>query len=160
MAIGFTVYVQPEPPVPPTLTERFAELTGQQKLSILAGFEAKVDPNDLKGDIGLAKDLIQGTYTAIDMIEELSRLLMREEVLLEDGTYDPETGDELTPPVYNEAPTTIEELKAEIVANGQGLIFTDAEIEFVIDRMILWSEIDEDGNLIGTAAVYTENVVL
>lgn len=158
--LGFQTYVQPAPPVPPTLAERFAELSGAEKLSILSGFEDKILANRLKGEIGIAKDLIQGTYRAIDAIEELSRLLMREEVLLEEGVYDPETGEEITPPVYNEAPSTIDELKDEIIANSTGLIFTEEEIAYVIDRMILFSELDENGTPIGTAAVYATNVIL
>ena len=58
--LGFTTYVQPEPPIPPTLEERFAELTGAEKLLILDGFSDKVIANRLKADTGLAKDLIQG----------------------------------------------------------------------------------------------------
>jgi len=158
--LGFTTYIQPAPPVPPTLAERFAALTGQEKLAILTGFEDKILANRLKFETGIAKDLIQGTYLAIDAIEELSRLLMREEVLLEEGVYDPETGEEITPPVYNDAPTTIDELKDEIIANSTGLIFSEAEIEHVIDRMILFSELDEDGNPIGTPAIYATNVIL
>ena len=159
-ALGFTTYVQPAPPTPPTLEERFAALTGQQKVAILDGFTALIKANDLKHQINVPKDLIIGVYRAIDAIEELSRVLMREEVLITEGTYDPETGEEITPPVYNEAPATIAELKAEIILNSEGLIFTPAEIEMVIDRMILYSEINEAGTPIGTAAVYAANVIL
>jgi len=157
--IGFTTYVQPAALIPPTLAERFAGLTAQEKLAILDGFCNKIIANRLKAQIAVAKDLIQGTYLAIDAIEELSRLLMREEVLIEEGTYDPETGEEITPPVYNEAPVTIAELKVEIIFNSEGLIFTEGEIELVIDTMIEYSELDEDGLPIGTAAVYAANVV-
>jgi len=158
--IGFTTYVQPEPPVPPTLAERFAELTGAEKLAILNGFTDKIQPNDLKATVAVKKDLIRGVYYAIDAIEELSRVLMREEVLLEEGTYDPETGEEITPPVYNDAPTSIADLKDEIIANSDGIIFSDAEVVIVIDRMISYSELDATGAPIGTAAVYAANVVL
>jgi len=158
--LGFTTYVQPAEPTPPTLAERFAELTGAQKAAILDGFCDKIVANDLKHTVDVPKDLIQGVYLAIDEIEELSRVLMREEVLLEEGVYDPETGEEITPPVYNEAPATIPELKAEIKLNATNIIFTDAEIDAVIDRMILYSEIDENGDYIGTPATYAANVVL
>jgi len=157
--LGFTTYVQPAPPTPPTLAERFAALSGSEKLAILDGLSAKIIPNNLKAIAPIPKDLIQGVYLAIDAIEELSRLLMREEVLIEEGTYDPETGEEITPPVYNEAPATIADLKAEIILNSEGLIFTPAEIEMVIDRMILYSEINEAGTPIGTAAIYAAEVV-
>ena len=157
--IGFTTYVQPAQPTLPTLAERFAALTGAQKLSILDGFSDEILPNDLKGEVAIAKDLIQGTYLAIDAIEELSRLLMREEVLITEGTYD-EFGEEITPPVYNDAPTSIAELTAEIVLNSDNLIFSDTEIGIVIDRMILYSETDASGTPIGTDSVYAANVIL
>ena len=44
--LGFTTYVQPAEPTPPTLAERFAELTGAQKVAILDGFCDKIIAND------------------------------------------------------------------------------------------------------------------
>ena len=85
---------------------------------------------------------------------------MREEVLLEEGVYDPETGEEITPPVYNTAPADSDELKAELVEQSTGVIFTESEIGIVVDRMISYSEIDEEGLPIGTAGVYAANVIL
>jgi len=157
--LGFTTYVQPDELTPPTLGERFAELTGAEKLAILDGFSNKVLANRLKGEIGISKDLIQGVYLAIDAIEESSRALMRGEVVIVPGVYDPETGEEITPPVYNTPPATIGDLKDEIIEVSEGVIFTDAEIGIVVDRMILYSEIDENGDPIGTPAVYAVEVV-
>jgi len=157
--LGFTTYIEPDPPTPPTLEERFGDLTGAEKIAILDGFSLKILANRMKYEINVPLDLIQGVYLAIDEIEEYCRSLMREEVLLEEATYDPETGEELTPAVYNTAPTTVAELKAAVVAESIGVIFTPTEIGVVIDRMIDYSELDEDGLPIGTDAVYAAEVV-
>ena len=157
--LGFTTYIQPAEPTPPTLEERFAALTNLDKMAILDGFSDKILANRLKSDLGLPKDLIQGTYLAIDAIEELSRSLMREEIVIEEGVYDPETGEEITPPVYNDAPATLDDLKVEILLNATNLIFTDSEIEVVVDRMISYSETDANGDPIGTAQIYATEVV-
>ena len=166
--LGFTTYVQPAPSALPTLAERFAVLTGTEKLAILDGFKGKIIASRLKRKIGLAEDLIEGVYLAIDAIEELSRLLMREEGVvveaimgIDDDPQSPTYGEliELVSAEYNEAPTSIADLKLEIIANSTGLIFTEAEIGVVIDTMILYSELDEDGTPIGTVTVYANEVV-
>ena len=156
--LGFTTYVQPAPPTPPTLEERFAVLTGAQKLSILDGFSAKILANRLKFETGIPKDLIVGVYREIDEIEEECRSLMREEVILEEEVLDPETGEVITPAVYNDAPTDINELKSLIAVDHED-IFSVVEVGIVIDKMIDYSELDEDGAPIGTQSVYAAEVV-
>ena len=158
--LGFTTYIQPAPPTPPTLEERFSELTGAEKFAVLNGFENKILANRLKAIIGLPKDLIHGIYLAIDLIEEYSRSLMRGEILITEGEYDPDTGEEITPPVYNTPPASLDELKAELVTQSTGVIFNEAEIGIVVDTMITYSEIDKYGLPIGTLAVYAANVIL
>jgi hypothetical protein len=155
--IGFTTYVQPEPAPEPTLAERFATLSGAQKIAVLDGFSAKTLPNDLKHSVAIAKDLIIGIYREIDAIEETARLLMREEVIITEGTYDG-SGNEITAPEYNTAPSTISELKAEVALSFTD-IFTTAEVGAVINAMISYSEIDSSGSPIGTAAVYSAEVI-
>lgn len=157
--IGFVTYVKPAEAAPQTLEERFGELTGAEKLSILDGYSDLVYPNDLITTLAVKKDLVIGVYYAIEEIEVVSAQLMRGEILITEGEYDPETGDEITPPVYNTPPADQTELEAELVARSTGVIFSASEIGVVVDRMVLYSEIDDIGAYIGTWSVYAAEVV-
>jgi len=148
---GFTTYIQPKPVAPPTLQERLALLSSDQKIAILNGYAEQIIPNRLKSDIAVEKDLIIELYRKIEGIEDLAALLMREEVVIVEGT-------ETTPPEYNTAPTTINDLKDEVYLNFTD-VFSLAQVGAVIDKIIEYAEKDIDGNPIGTATVYADEVV-
>ena len=155
--MGFTTYITPEPAPEPTLLERIAVLSGTQKVAILTGYEEDKKPIVLKHEIGVSQELIRAIYKEITEIRGLTKMIMREEILITEGTYD-EDGNEITPPVYNDAPATITELKAEVALNFTD-VFTAAQVGAVIDKMIEWAEVDASGNPIGTAVVWAEEVV-
>lgn len=155
--MGFTTYIRPEPVAPPTLLERIALLSGAQKSAILAGYETDKKPIVLKHEVAVPQELIRAIYKEIDEIRALTKMIVREEIVLVDGTYD-EDGNEITPPEYNDAPETITELKAEVALNFVD-IFTATQVGAVIDKMIEWSEVDASGNPIGTAAVWSIEVL-
>jgi len=155
--MGFTTYIKPVPVVQPTLLERIALLSAQQKTAILEAYEADKKPNDLKHEIVVKKDLIIAINKEIDTIRSLTKSIVREEIVLVEGTYD-ELGEELTPPEYNEAPESIDDLKAEVALNFTD-VFTSGQVGAVIDKMIAWSEIDSNNQPIGTAAVWAVEVI-
>jgi hypothetical protein len=156
--MGFTTYITPAPAPEPTLAERIAALNGGTKLAILAAYEVDKVPDVLKHEIPVPKDLIVAINSEIDAVRSLTKMIVREEILITEGTYDPETGDEITPPVYNDAPVTIPDLKAEVALNFVDS-FTAAEVGAIIDKMIAWSEVDASGAPIGTAGVWAVEVV-
>jgi hypothetical protein len=133
--MGFTTYIRPEPAPQPSLKDRIALLSAAQKTAILQGFATDVKPHVLKHDLGIPIALVVAIRNEIEDIEATARILMREEVLITEGEYDTETGEEITPPVYNEAPETIAELKAELELNFTD-IFTSAQISAVVELMI------------------------
>ena len=156
--MGFTTYITPAPAPQPTLLERIAALSGTQKTDILAAYEVDKKPDVLKHESGIKKDLIIAVNKGIDEVRALTKMIVREEVVMVAGTYDPETGDVITEPEFNDAPETIVDLKAEIALNFTE-IFTSAQIGSIIDKMIAWSEVDAAGAPIGTAGVWSVEVV-
>jgi hypothetical protein len=152
--LGFTYYDEPVVQPVPTVAEMMAALTNDQKIAILNGFTAKKKPNIVKHELSIPQAVVVAIYKEIDRIEETARLLMREEVVLEDATFD-EDGNMLTEPVYNDAPTSITELKAELAPNFTES-FTVAQVGAIVDRMIAYSKADGSGD----AAYYQSQVVL
>lgn len=156
--MGFTTYIRPAEPAKPSIKDQIALLTGAQKTAILTGFAEDIKPNRLKREMGINVRLIEAINNEIEEIQALCRILMREELELEPAVIDQETGEEITPPVYNDAPETIAELKAEIELNFTD-IFTPSQISSVVELMIDYSEIDASGAPIGDAATYAAEVV-
>jgi len=155
--MGFTTYITPAPAPQPTLLERIAALSSSQKTAILNGYAADTKPLVLKHEIGISQQLIVAINTEITNIRKLTKAIIREEILITEGAYD-EEGNEITAPVFNDAPTSINDLKDEVAANFTD-IFTSGQVGAVIDKMIEWSEVDASGNPIGTAAVWSVEVV-
>ncbi|GAG29707.1 unnamed protein product [marine sediment metagenome] len=156
--MGFTTYITPAPAPQPTLLERIAALSGANKTAILAAYEIDKTPDVLKHEIAVKKDLIVAINKGVDEIRVLTKAIIREEIVLVEGVYDPVTGDVITEPVYLEAPETIAELKAQVALNFTE-IFTSAQVGSIIDKMIAWSEVNASGAPIGTAAVWAVEVV-
>ena len=155
--MGFTTYITPAPAPVPTLLERIAALSATQKSAILAAYEIDIKPDVLKHEIGVKKDLIVAIYKGVDEVRSTTKVTIREEIILVEAKYD-EEGKEITPPEFNEAPTTISELKSEVALSFTD-IFTSAQAGAIIDKMIVWSEVDKGGKPIGTAAVWAKEVV-
>lgn len=156
--MGFTTYITPAVAPQPTLLERIAALSSTQKTAILAAYEINTQPDVLKHEIAVKKDLIIAINKGFDDVRALTKLIIREEIELEAGVYDPETGEVITEPVYNDAPGSIAELKAQVALNFTD-IFTSVQVGAVIDKMILWSEVNASGTPIGTSAVWAVEVV-
>jgi hypothetical protein len=155
--MGFTTYITPEPPAPPTLLERIALLSGAQKVAILAAYEIDKVSDVLKHEIAVPKDLIIAINDGITAVHVNTKAIIREEILLVEGTYD-EEGNELTPPEFNDAPASVNDLKAEVALSFTDT-FTSGEVGAIIDKMIAWSEVNASGEPIGTAAVWAVEVV-
>jgi len=155
--MAFTTYIRPVVEQP-TLQEILASLSGTQKLSILNGYADRVPEGRLKHILPIPVAAIKSLYDAIDDVRDLSAQYMREEVLLVDEEIDPETGEITTPAVFNDPPADLTELKA-LVSTELDEVFTEAQVGAVINKMIEYSEIDADGNYIGTWTVYAAEVV-
>lgn len=154
--MGFTTYIRPVV-TQPTLPEIIASLSGTQKLAILNGFADDVPAGTLKHILPIPTSAIEALYAEIREIRDECTELMREEQIIQEAILDDE-GNVVTPAVYNDAPADLAELKA-IVSTTFDELFTEAQIGAVIDKMIEYSEIDSDGNYIGTWAVYAAEVV-
>lgn len=142
--IGFTYYNVP-PSTTPTTQEILAALTGAQKLSVLDGFVAKTPITELKHKIGVSSVAIRHLYRRIDQVEESSRSIMRGEVLITPAVVDPQTGEIITPAVYNTPPETAGELLTEI-QDAFSDIFTPAQITAILTAMVEYSKHDGTGD--------------
>ena len=155
-SIGFTYYnIIPVTPQP-TLQELIDALSGGQKTAVLNGFIKKTLPKQLAYDVpGIKRAVVVRLYQAIDSIEELSRSLMRGEVLITPAVVDPQTGEVTTPVVYNTPPVNSGELLSA-VQDAYTDIFTSAQVTTILTKMVEYSKKDGTGDW----TFYKNNVIL
>ena len=145
-SLGFTYFDTIPSPTQPTIQEIIDGMSGAQKVAVLNGFVEKILPKKLAYDVpGLSKQAIITLYRAIDSIEETARSLMRGEVLITPAVIDPGTGEIITPAVYNTPPANAAELLVE-VRDAFVDVFTSAQVEAVLTKMVEYSKHDGTGN--------------
>lgn len=137
MNIGFTNYTETKP-VKPNTRDILDELTSNQKVAILNGFAMKKNPSRLRREIFLSNDIILYLYGKIDEIEERARVLMRGEVLITPEERNPETGEVITPAVYNTPPTSQTALKNTIASDFEE-DFDATQVGAILSKMIKYS---------------------
>lgn len=160
--LGFQYYDEVPVTPEPTIQELLASLTGEEKGDILNGFTFKILPERLtewvRERYGRTftpkKRVVRRIYQAIDNIEEQARLYMRGEILITPAEIDTETGEVITPAVYNTPPTTANQLLTTIQDIFSD-IFTSNEVQAVLNRMVEYSK--HDGT--GTWTYYKTEVV-
>ena len=145
--IGFTNYDSLPVEVVPTTAELVASLTTQEKVAILDGFSRKVPPRQLRYTIKIPLRIIVHLYRAIDAIEERARVLMRGEVLVTPAEYDPETGEETSPAVYNTPPSTAGALLTQ-VQDDFADDFSGPQVQAILTKMVEFSKHDGSGDWI------------
>jgi len=158
--IGFTTYVDDSYVAPPTLEEMVAALTQPQKGQILNLYADHIPSGRAKYTVGTSEATIDALYHVMAEIETECTTHMRGEVIVDPG--DPE-GEPPVPPTYNTPPVDDTELKSivsAIIAGRYPLVFTEAEINTVIDKIILVSKIDVNGDYAGLWADYASTVIL
>ena len=164
-SLGFTTYVSVTP-TPPTLEDILASLSAQQKLAVLEAFAEKVFPIDFRQWMKvqypalsnqIPREAVKALYLAIDDVEEFARTEMRGERLISEAEYD-DQGVETVPAVYNDVPADQPALLAAAVAN-MDTVFTSAQINAVLNKMVEYSSKDESGNANGTWAIYSAEVI-
>jgi len=155
--MAFITYIRPVV-TQPTLQEIIAALSGAQKTGLLNAYAQGATVDQVKHVLPIPKAAISALFDEITEIRDLSAAYMREEILLEEEVLDPETGEVITPAVYNDQPADLVELKA-LVSTELDEVFTEAQVGAVIDKMIEYTEIDADGNYIGTWSVYASEVI-
>lgn len=160
--LGFTCYSPVSIPEQPTLAELIANLTVQERVDILEGFTEKVLPRRLSRYIREKYDrpfipkiaVVRRLYKGIDAIEERARSLMRGEVLVTPAEIDPQTGEVITPAIYNDPPKTGGELLTQ-VQDYFTEDFTPQQVEAVLTKMVEQSKCGGTG----TWQFYKEEVV-
>ena len=142
--MAFTYYDTVPVETPPTLQEIIASLTGDQKTGILNAFIRGVRPQVASARLLITYSAVERLYRAIDEIEELSRKLMRGEVLITPGEYDDE-GNEITPPVYNTPPVSAAALLSAVQDEFSD-VFTAPQVQAVMTKMVEYSKHDGTGD--------------
>ena len=144
--LGFTYYDTIPTPSQPTLQEIIDGMSGPQKAAVLDGFIKKILPKRLVILVpGLNKEAVRRLYQAIDSIEETARSYMRGEVLITPAELDPETGEVITPAVYNTPPSTAGELLTAVQDEFSD-VFTGAQVNAILSKMIDYSKYDGTGD--------------
>ena len=152
--MAFTFYDSISVPSLPTTQEIIASLSGAQKSGILNGFARGIKAVTLSRHIGVAENAVSHLYARMDEIEETARKLMRGEVLITPAEIDPETGEIITPAVYNDPVTNAATLLVE-VRDAFADVFTSAQVEAVLTKMVEYSKHDGSGDW----AFYSTEVV-
>jgi len=146
MATQWTIFSNTET-VQLTTKEILALLSSNQKVGFLNAYTQGWADNYPK-----VKALLRIRPTAIarhlklklDEIQVLSRKYMRGEIVVEPEVLDPETGEIITPAVYNTAPTVSTEL-LNLVKGSFVDEFTSEQISAILTKMIQYSKSTGDG---------------
>jgi hypothetical protein len=140
----FTYYDE-KPNTKPTTQEILAALTSQQKADVLNGFADNIPAVALKYIAHVPTFAIRHLYRKIDEIEEQSRALMRGEVLVTPEVVDEQTGEVITPAVYNTPPADSAELLAAVQDDFSD-DFSSAQVTAILTKMVNYSKHDGTGN--------------
>ena len=155
-SLGFTYYNTRPVVSRLTIQELIDNLSGVQKGAILDGFVKKILPKTLAYDVsGLSREVVVRLYRAIDEIEEVSRHLMRGEVIITPAVIDPVTGEVTIPAVYNTLPAKAGALLSAV----QGVFsedFNAIQVTAILTKMVEYSKYDGSGDW----AFYKNNVTL
>jgi len=137
----------------PTTQEILASLSGAQKLAILNGFAEEVPVRRLMFQILVDKGAIGHLYNKLKEIRNLSKALMRGEVLITPAVIG-DDGEVLEAEVYNTPPETSSALLAA-VADDFSDDFTEGQVTAVLGKMLEYSRSTKDGNW----AYYSQGVI-
>jgi hypothetical protein len=142
---GFPYYNEIPVETPPTLGELVDALTGQEKGAILDGFTVGTAEVTVARRILVPESTVLALYEAIKQMTKRSTELMRGEVELVPAVVDPETGEIITPPVYNTPPASAAELLAEM-QDTYSEWFSEGEVTAILIRMVEYSKHDGTGD--------------
>lgn len=148
MKLGFNSYNVIPIKVIPTTREILDLLTDLQKLMILDGFVRKIKIDILYRRLDVewhSKFVVKYFYKKHNAIEEESRACMCGEIVIEPAVYDPETGEEISPAVYNTLPKSVTELK-DFIKDDFSEDFAASQIADVLDKMVKFSKYAGDGD--------------
>ncbi len=140
---GFTHYNKKPITVTSTTADAVASLSAEQKVAVLNGFIRKVNPNTISFNECIPKNVVTQLYRSIDAIEELSRSLMRGEIVITPAVID-EAGEITKPAVYNKQPETSTALK-NAVASDFANDFTGTQVTAILAKMVKHSKYSGDG---------------
>lgn len=129
----------------PTTQEIIASLSGPQKQSVLNGFARGIKAITLARHIDIAENAVSHLYARLDEIEETARKYMRQEIVITPAVLDPETGEVITPAVYNDPITNAADLLVA-VRDVFADVFTSAQVQAVLTKMVEYSKHDGTGN--------------
>ena len=153
--MAFTFYNIKPVIVLPTISEIIASLTGGQKGQILNGFAKGTRPIVLARYIGIDQLAVIRLYVKMDEMEEMSRSLMRGEVVITPAVIDPETGEVTIPVVYNTPPSNASGLLSAI-QDAFSDDFTSGQVSAVLTKMVEYSKYNGTGDW----TYYSSNVIL
>jgi hypothetical protein len=151
---GFTYYDE-KPNTKPTTAEILASLTGEQKLAVLDGFALNVPIFRLKYTAKIHPVAIAHLYRKISAVQNAARMTMRGEIMIAPAELDPQTGEEISPAVYNTPPNSSGALLADI-QDAFSADFSPAQVTAILTKMVEYSKHDGSGDW----AFYSTNVIL
>jgi len=115
--MAFTHYNTIPSVVKLTPKEKWAALSVQNRTQITNEFR-KTEVNKSKNaarKLVFDDDVVEYGFKKYQEIESKCTEIMREEILLEEAVVDPETGEIITPAVYNTSPTNSAGLRADVL---------------------------------------------
>lgn len=146
--LGFYCFTSPTPVVEPTIKEKIALLTADQKTAILNGFINMVPAPHLDHQLCIPIDIVEAIYQGISDIQDKAKAYMRGEVIITPAVthIDPVTGLVVidTPAVMNTPPTTQAALGTLLQPSFVD-IFTAGQVTGIITAMVKWSKYDGTG---------------
>jgi len=158
MAQGFTTYI--DEVIDPNIIDIEAILdgmSGAMKLSLLNSYAIDSNPYNVdRTMVPIHRDAIVAIFNEITNVRDYSIVFTRGEVVIGYIT-DPDTGEQT--PDYNTIPVNKTELINGVLANPDLTdLFSTGEITAIINKMLLWSKRDIDGDYVGTFTTFAQNI--
>lgn len=132
----FYCFTSPEPIVVPTIKEKVANLSTQQKTGLLNAFIAGNDPLYASRSLNINKNLVKYLFDLFDEIQIKAKAYMRGEI------------------TYIASPNT----QTDLINLLKPLYSTDltaAQVTAIVNAMIKWSKFDGTGNF----AFYANEII-
>jgi len=150
---GFYCFTQPTPVVEPTIKEKIATLSSQQKTDILNHFIMAKPAAHVATELKLPLEFVNYLFELIDNMQATARAYMRGEVVITPAVLDGD-GNITTPAVMNTPPATQTALGTTIAPLFDD--FTAGQVTAIVSAMMKWSKFDGTG----TFAFYKSQIIL
>jgi hypothetical protein len=144
---GFTCFNTRPMAQNPSISELVAALDGEEKIKILRGFTVlgRKAYGVVASRLMLNEKVVDRLFGKIDDMQKLSASLMRGEIVITPAEVDQQTGEEITPAVYNTPPANAGALLAAVQDEFSD-DFNPVQVTAILTKMVEYSKWNGSGD--------------